>query len=325
MKAAIRENYGGPEVIEIREVEIPTPKPNEILVKVMATTVNRTDCGVLSGLPYVFRFFIGWPKARIKTLGTDFAGIVESIGEDVKNFQLGDKVWGLRDEGLASQAQYMTIKEDTAVIPMPENMDYHEAVACAEGAHYALNFTNKIVQHNDFKVLVNGATGAIGSATAQILKSKGIYITAVGNTKNEELVRSFGVDKFYNYEKEDFTQIDDEKYDFICDAVGKSSFGKCKPLLKEKGIYVSSELGPGAENLYLPLITKIKGGKRVIFPIPSDCKGTLKQMKKLIEEAKFKAIIDRTYTIDEISKAYEYVASGQKTGNVIITYHKNEG
>lgn len=321
MKAIVRERYGGPDILEIQELEKPNPKAHEVLVKVYATTVNRTDCGGLTGKPYAVRLFTGFPNPKNKIPGTDFAGQIESIGASVSQFKVGDKVWGLNDDGFASQAQYMTIDENNGIINMPEKMSYDEAVACAEGAHYAINFINKVNLPPECKVLLNGSTGGIGSAAAQILKSKGIYVTAVGNTKNEELVRSFGVDKFYNYEKEDFTELENEKYDFVFDAVGKSTFGKCKPLLKEKGIYISSELGPGAENLYLPLITKLKGGKRVIFPIPSDCKGSLEYMKALIERGEFKAVIDRHYSMEQIKEAYEYVASGQKTGNVIINYH----
>jgi len=319
MKAITRTKYGTPEVLEIKEIEIPSPKKKEVLIRVHATTVNRTDCGILTGKPYLMRAFTGLFKPKLQVLGTDFAGEVVGLGDDVTTFKVGDRVWGLKDEGLSSQAQYMTFHSDKAISHIPENFSYQEAAASAEGAHYAYNFINKVNLEPGAKVLVYGATGAIGTAAVQILKHNQAYVTAVGNTKNMDLIKSLGADKLWNYETEDFTK-DDEKYDFIFDAVGKSSFGACKTLLKPKGVYISSELGPGNENLYLPLLTKIKGGKRVIFPIPSNWKRTITFMTKLIENNEYKAVIDRTYEIEQFKEAYEYVASGQKTGNVVMTF-----
>ncbi len=320
MKAVTRKKYGGIEVLRIIDIPKPETKENEVLVKVYCTTVNRTDCGILTGKPFLIRFFTGLFKPSSLVSGTDFAGEVVGIGNKVSSFKIGDRVWGLNDEGLASQAEFMVIKEKKAIVLIPNNIPYNEAVACAEGAHYAFNFINKVKLKKEHKILINGATGAIGSAALQLIKSQGIKVTAVGNTKNIELIKSLGADKIYNYEKEDFTEIDDEKYDFILDAVGKSSFGACKKLLAPKGIYISSELGPGAENLYLPLITKLKGGKRVIFPIPSNCTRTLNSMNALLEQNKFKSVIDKEYDMKDIAKAYEYVMTGEKTGNVVINF-----
>lgn len=319
MKAITRTKYGPPEVLELREISKPTQKDNELLIRVHATTVNRTDCGILTGKPYIIRAFVGLTKPRDLVPGTDFAGQVEAIGKNVSSFKIGDKVWGLHDEGLSSQAEYMTFREDKAVVKIPEGMSYEEVVACAEGAHYAINFINKLKIDSTTKILVNGATGAIGSAAVQLLKYKGATVTAVGNTKNIDLIKSLGPDKTIDYQKEDFTK-DDEKYHFVFDAVGKSSFPECKHLLIPKGIYVSSELGPNAQNLYLPLITKIKGGKRVVFPFPYNCKKSIIYLSKILSEGKFKPIIDKIYQPEQIVEAYNYVASGQKTGNVIISF-----
>jgi len=203
---------------------------------------------------------------------------------------------------------------------MPDGISFSEAAACAEGAHYAFNFVNKVRLKQGDKVLVNGATGAIGSAALQILKSRNIYVTAVGNTPNLDLLKELGADKVIDYEKEDFTEVDTELYDFIFDAVGKSRFSKCKRLLTQKGVYISSELGPGAENLFLPFLTKLRGGKRVIFPLPLNKKQSLLSLKGLFEEGKFRAVIDRHYTPDQIAKAYKYVMTGQKTGSVVIDF-----
>lgn len=319
MKAITRTKYGSPEVLEVREIPKPVPKDNELLVRVHATTVNRTDCGILTGKPYLIRAFVGLTKPRHLVPGTDFAGMVEAIGKNVSDFKIGDRVWGLHDEGVQSQAEYMTIRAGKSAVKIPEGFSYQEVVACAEGAHYANNFINKVKIDSSTKVLVNGATGAIGSAAIQLLKYHGAKVTAVGNTKNMDLVKSLGPDKTIDYQKEDFTK-DDEQYHFIFDAVGKSSFPECKHLLLPKGVYISSELGPNAQNLYLPLITKIKGGKRVIFPLPVNCKKSIVFMSKLLSEGKFKPVIDRVYQPEQSIEAYNYVASGQKTGNVIINF-----
>ena len=187
-----------------------------------------------------------------------------------------------------------------------------------EGAHYAYNFITKVKFQPGQKVLVNGATGAIGSAAVQLLKHFGINITAVCNTENIALVKSLGADRVIDYTKEDFTK-DEQQYHFVFDAVGKSSFGKCKPLLLPGGIYVSSELGPGLENLYLPLITAIRGGKKVIFPFPVNVKRSILLINNLLEQGKFKPVIDRKYPLEKITEAYNFVVTGQKTGNVVIT------
>lgn len=324
MKAITRNQYGNSDVLQISHIGKPVPSSKEVLIRVHFTTINRTDCGILTGKPFAIRFFTGLFKPSSKVTGTDFAGEVVEIGQNVKNFKVGDRVWGLNDEGLASQAEYMTMDENKAICLIPKNISYQEAVAAAEGAHYAYNFVNKVHLEKGNKVFVNGATGAIGSAALQILKSQGIYVTATGNSKNIALLKSLGADKIYNFEKEDFTEIDKEKYNFIFDAVGKSSFGKCKKLLVENGIYISSELGPNAENLYLPLLTKFKRGKRVIFPVPQNCKRSLLFIKQLMEKGKFKAVIDRYYQPEEIKEAYKYVMSGQKTGNVLINFSSNQ-
>ena len=319
MKAVTRTKYGSPSVLKIQEVEKPAAKADEVLVRVYNTTVNRTDCGILWGKPYAIRLFTGVFKPSSDITGTDFAGKIEAIGKDVTAFQVGDRVWGFHDEGLASHAQYMVIKAKKAIAKIPKGITYEEACASAEGAHYAYNSILRVKLNPGDKALVNGATGAIGSAVVQILKHMGVKVTAVGNTKNIEMIKSLGADKVYNYEKEDFTK-DDGRYHFISDAVGKSSFPRCKHLLLPKGIYISSELGPNAQNLYLPLITKIKGGKRVLFPIPLNCRRSVLNMNKLLETKKFKPVIDRVYKMDAIAEAYTYVRSGQKTGNVIIDF-----
>ena len=318
MKAAMREKYGPPEILRIVETERPSPKDNEILVRVFSATVNRTDCGILWGYPFIIRFFTGLSKPKFRITGTDFAGEIEETGKNVTAFKVGDKVWGLNDNGLGSHAEYMVIGEDDPILAIPSNMTFSQAAACPEGAHYAINFVNKVKLVPGQKVLVNGATGAIGSAALQVLKYYGVYVTAVCNTKNMELVKSLGADKVIDYTQEDFTK-DPEKYDFVFDAVGKSTFGKCKSLLKQHGIYISSELGPGAQNVYYALLTRLLGGKKVKFPLPVNIKLSMDLIQDLVEKGRFKPVIDREYPLDKIREAYHYVASGQKTGNVVLS------
>lgn len=317
MKAVIHKEYGPPSVLKIQNIGKPTPKDNEVLIRVYATTVNRTDCAMLKAKPFIMRFFTGMLKPKKSILGTDFAGQIEAVGKNVISFKVGDRVFGLDDSGLSSHAHYMTLQEDKAIAIMPKGSSYEEAAASLEGAHYAYNIINKVAIEKDQKILVNGATGAIGSALVQLLKYYEANVTAVCNTKNIALVKSLGATVVIDYSKEDFTQTN-EKYAFVFDAVGKSSFTKCKPLLKSGGIYISTELGWMAENLFYALFTSFISNKKVIFPIPSDCKSSVLLIKKIIEEGFFKAVIDKTYLLEDIAEAFTYVEKGEKTGNVVI-------
>lgn len=316
MKASIRRKYGSSNQIKIEDIEKPIPKDNEVLIRVYATTVNRTDCANLTAKPFIMRFVLGFFKPRKIILGTDFAGEVLSLGKNVKSFRIGDKVFGFNDMGSESQAEYITIV-DSDLFLIPENINYKQAAASLEGAHYAYTFIHKVNIQSGQKILINGATGGIGSALLQFVKQYDVQITATCNTKNVNLIKSLGAVKIYDYTKEDFTD-DKEKYDFIFDAVGKSTFGKCKPLLKEKGIYISSELGPYSQNLFYAITTSISNNKKVIFPVPYSTKKTILYIMELLKKEKFKPVIDREYLLEDISLAYEYVLSGEKTGNVII-------
>lgn len=310
--------YGPPEVVALREVEKPVPKDNEVLIKVYATTVNRTDCGFRSAEYIVSRFFSGLFKPKNKTLGNEFAGVVEAIGKDVTLFAIGDRVFGYNDKTFGAHAEYMTIGENEAITTMPSNVTYEDAAPITEGGHYALcdiRAAKVTVGHN---VLIYGATGSIGSAAVQLAKYFGATVTAVCNTKNVELVKSLGADTVIDYTAQDFTKIG-QTFDLVFDAVGKSSFGACKPLLKKKGIYISTELGKNAENILFALITPIFGNKKVLFPLPTSNKEDVVFLKELVEMGKYKPVIDRYYKLEQIIDAYQYVETGQKTGNVVIT------
>jgi NADPH:quinone reductase-like Zn-dependent oxidoreductase len=317
MKAAVRYTYGPVESIQVLDIPIPEPKSNEIRVKVMATTVNRTDLGVLTGKPYLMRAFAGFPKPSKPVTGTDFAGIVDKVGEGVTEFNLGDRVWGLQDNGAGTHAEFACIPLKTAVMKIPEGVGFEEIVACAEAAHYAYNFLNKVKLEPGNQVLVNGGTGAIGSAAIQLLKSKGISVTAVCHEINVEKVKALGADRVIALEKEDFTKEKIE-YDFVFDAVGKSRFLLCKPILKPNGIYISTELGPNWENITLALTTPILGGKKVIFPLPLDILDSMNHIQNLLLKGEFKPLTDRIFPLDQVREAFAYVASEKKIGNVIL-------
>jgi len=318
MQAATRTKYGDPSVLSVMEVARPEPKPNEVLIKVHATTVNRTDIGVLTGKPFVFRFFTGLFRPRYSITGTDFAGQIIEVGSNFKDYSIGDKVWGFLDYGLPTHAEYFVMQESGNMVKIPNDWSYNDIVSCGEGAHYARNFINKVNLKSGQKALVNGATGGIGSALIQILIHHNIEVDAVCATPNIELIKSLGANHVYDYLTEDFTKTS-TKYDYLFDAVGKSDFNKCKPILMPKGIYISSELGPGAENLYLPLTTLYLKGKRVIFPFPVDIKASLAFMNKIIEEGHYIPVIDRIYPLEQIAEAFSYVMTGQKIGNVVIS------
>jgi NADPH:quinone reductase-like Zn-dependent oxidoreductase len=317
MKAAIHTKYGPPEVVKIMEIDKPVPKVNEVLIKVYATTVNRTDCGFRSAEYFVSRFFSGLLRPKFKTLGNEFAGVTEAVGKKVTSFTIGDKVFGYNDYKFGAHADYMTLAEDEAIAKMPSNLSFTEAAPLTEGAHYALCDIRAAKVKSGQNVLIYGASGAIGSAAVQLVKQIGARITAVCNTKNVEIVKSLGADQVIDYMQQDFTKTD-QKFDFIFDTVGKTSFVKCKSLLSKKGIYISTELGKNGENIFYALTTPLFGGKKVLFPLPTISKEDVVFIKELVESGKYKPVIDRQYKLEQIVEAYKYVESGQKTGNVVI-------
>ncbi|HRH66863.1 MAG TPA: NAD(P)-dependent alcohol dehydrogenase [Bacteroidia bacterium] len=317
MKAIVYTNYGPPEVARLMEVANPKPKDNEVLIKVCASTVNRTDSGFRSAEYFISRFWSGLFRPKHQILGCEFAGIIEETGKGVTTFRKGDKVFGYNDKTCGGHAEYLTIAEHDAIAFLPNNLNYYEAAPLTEGAHYALNNIKASRIEKGQNAMVYGATGAIGSAAVQLLKHFGTKVTAVCNTKNVELVKSLGADVVIDYQTQDFTKTEN-KYQFIFDAVGKSSFGQCKPLLTEKGIYISTELGKNTENIFLALTTPLWGGKKVLFPIPTIKKEDVIFFKELVERGEYKPVIDRYYTLEQIVEAYKYVETGQKTGNVVL-------
>jgi NADPH:quinone reductase-like Zn-dependent oxidoreductase len=317
MKACIYKKYGPPEVVSLAEVEMPVPKSNEILIKVKYATVNRTDCGFRSAEYFISRFFSGLLKPKNQILGNEFAGIVAEIGSEVTGFKIGDKVFGYNDKTFGAHAEYLCLNEKSNLALIPENIQLNHAAAICEGAHYALCDIRAAKVKAGDEVLVYGATGAIGSSAVQLLKHFGAHVTAVCNTQNVDLMLSLGADKVIDYQKEDYTQSP-EKFDLIFDAVGKSSFKIGKKVLKERGIYISTELGKHGANVWLALLTPIFSKKKVLFPIPFIYLEDVQFLAGLVLVNEFKPLIDRTYSMEEIVEAYQYVESAQKVGNVLL-------
>jgi NADPH:quinone reductase-like Zn-dependent oxidoreductase len=317
MKAIIHARYGSPEVLQMAEVPRPTPKDNEVLIKVHATTVNRTDCGFRSAEYFISRFFSGLFRPKNQILGNEFAGEIEAVGMNVKSFHPGDKVFGYNDITFGAYAEYMVMAESGPIAILPVGLTFEEAAPITEGGHYALCDIRAAKVGKGQKVLINGATGAIGSAAVQLCHYFGAEVTAVCATPHLELVISLGAMEVIDYKNQDFTKLN-KTFDFVFDAVGKSTFGKCRSLLKKGGIYISTELGPGGQNPFLALITPLLGGKKLLFPIPTINKHDVLFLKELVEAGQFKPVIDRKYLLDQIIEATRYVETGQKTGNVVI-------
>ena len=318
MKASVHTKYGSPDVLRLAEVERPVPKDDEVLIRVRATTVNRTDCGFLRGEPFIVRLFSGLLRPKATILGSELAGEVEAAGKDVTSFRQGDQVFGLTGMHFGAHAQYVCLPEDAPIAAKPANMDYEEAAAVCDGAMLAIAFIRRTDPGEGRRILVNGASGSIGSAAVQLATYYGAQVTAVCNTMNVELVRSLGADAVIDYTSEDFTRCG-QKFDAVFDAVGKSSFRRCSKLLKEGGIYLSSDLGFLAQNPLLSLWTPGIGRKRIKFPIPKVNKKDVCFFKELVEAGKYKAVIDRRLPLERIVEAYRYVETGQKTGNLVIT------
>jgi NADPH:quinone reductase-like Zn-dependent oxidoreductase len=318
MKAAVRTSYGPPSVVRVIEIDAPQPGPGELLVRVRATTVNRTDRGYRAGEPWLIRPFSGVLRPRVRVLGTEFAGVVEAVGDGVARFAPGDRVCGYNERTFGAHAELMTIAEDGSVVPMPTGSTFDEAAPSFEGSHYALANLRAAKVGAGTDVLVYGATGAIGSAAVQLAKALGANVTAVCRGEHVALVEGLGADRVIDYTAEDFTAGGDT-YDLVFDAVGKTSFAQCKRLLRPGGVYESTDLGPFPWNPLLALTTRVGGTRRVLFPLPRDNQEVVGYLRDRIEAGELRPLIDRTYVLGDIVAAYEYVETGLKVGNVVIT------
>jgi len=321
MLASVNTQYGPPEVIKIQEIKKPVPKDSELLIKVYASTVNRTDCGFRSAEYFISRFFSGLLKPKFKVLGNEFSGEIVEVGGNVNMFKIGERVFGYDEVNFGSHAEYKVIAQSGSIVTMPDNLSYLEAAPVCEGAHYALCIIKAAKVTKGQNVLVYGATGGIGSAGVQLLKYFGAQVTAVCHSNHLDIVKSMGADQVIDYTSQDYTNTK-TKYDFVFDSVGKTSFGKCKPALSAEGIYISTELGKNWENIFLALKGKLTKGKRVLFPLPTIDKSDVEFLKELVVTGKFKPLMDRVYPLHEIVDAYRYVETGQKLGNVVIQIQK---
>lgn len=321
MKAVVYTRYGSPDVLHIEEIDKPVPKANEILVKVHATTVNRTDNATTKAIPFAARIVTGLFRPKHPTPGSEFAGEVEAIGRDVTTLKVGERVFGFCDQGARAQAQYLVIRADHAVT-IPEGISYTQAAASSEGVHYGYNFINKIKTQPGQYALVYGASGTIGSALVQLFNYFDVKVTAVCGARNIDKLKVLGANKVFDYTQEDFTR-DTLRYHHIVDAVGKISFFKVRHLLVKGGYYGSTDLGFLGQNIFLPLITPLLGPliqyKRTIFPFPVDVPASLALVRRMLVEGKFTPLIDREYPLEQIVDAYRYVEKGHKSGNVVIS------
>ena len=313
MKAVVREHYGPAEVLRIAEVEKPVPKDDELLVRVHATTVTRTDIHMRMAKPFIWRFMLGLRRPKEHVLGVEFAGVVEAVGASVTTFSVGDRVFGARN---ASHAEYVCVRESRLVAHMPEGMSFEEAAAVTDGFYQGYGNLKHAKVGENTRLLVYGASGALGTAAVQLGKHYfDAHVTAVCNTKNLELVRALGADEVVDYLEDDFTKGSD-RYDVVLDAVGKHSFRRSRRVLAENGLYVATDW---LYNFPLVWLTKLVGKKKVVFTVERPTQEDVLLLKELIEAGKYRAVVDRTYPLEDVVEATRYVESWQKTGNVVLT------
>lgn len=316
MKAVINDRYGSPDILEIREIPTPEPQAGEILVRVHATTVSRTDSCALRAHPFFVRLVTGLLRPKRTVLGLDFAGKVEAVGKGVAKFKQGDRVFGLTPGGYGAHAEYVCLSADSAVTVMPPAKKFHEVVVC-EGAWYANTYLKKFNLSPDHKILIYGASGAIGTSAVQLSKIYGANVTAVVSTPHLDLARQLGADRVVDYTAEDFTKTEDS-FDFVLDAVGKTSYFQCRPLLKPEGVFAATDLGPWWQNVILATWSTLTGTERVVFPTPRQNPSFVEFLKERIQAGEFRAVIDREYPLRNIAEAYRYVETEQKAGIVVI-------
>lgn len=319
MKAIICTKYGPSEVLQLKEIEKPTPRDNEVLIKIYATTATSPDCLMRSGKSLLGRMIMGLKKPRTKYRipGLELAGKVEAVGKDVKRFREDDQVYGFTGFSPGAYAEYKCMSETGSLAIKPSNITYEEAAAIVDGGTTALFFLKDKAQiKSGEKVLINGASGSMGTAVVQLAKYFGAEVTGVCSTRNLELVKSLGADKVIDYTKEDFTK-NGETYDIIFDVVSRSSFSRCKTSLKQNGRYIVTIQGlvPIVQTLW----TKVAGNKKVIFSWSIDKGKALVFLRELIEAGKFKAILDRCYPLEQVTEAHQFIEKGHKKGSVVIS------
>jgi NADPH:quinone reductase-like Zn-dependent oxidoreductase len=316
MRAVVYDRYGPPDVLRLEDVDRPVPTDDEVLVKIHATTVNRTDCGWRGAKPFFARYFIGLRRPKRRTLGMELAGEVEAVGAAVTEFDVGDRVFGIK--GFGAHAEFVCMRESAALVHMPAGMSFEEAAAVCDGACIALSCLRGADLREGRSIVVYGASGSVGTAGVQLAKHFGAHVTAVCNTKNVELVRSLGADEVIDYLQEDFTK-NGKTYDVVFDAVGLHSFRRCRRSLKPGGMFIETDLGFMWHAPLLALLTRWIGDKKVTIGVAKYKKTDVLFLKELIEAGKYRAVIDRRYPLEEVVEATRYVETRQKTGNVVLT------
>ena len=317
MKAIVYESYGRPEVLQLKEVEKPTPKANEVLVRIYATAVNSGDVRMRKADPWAVRLMLGLIRPKIRILGVVLAGEIEAVGKDVTLFKEGDSVYGMTGMSFGAYAEYKCLPEDGVLAIKPASLTYKEAAAIPFGGNTALHFLRKAKIQAGQKVLIYGASGAVGTSAVQLAKYFGAEVTGVCSTANVAMMKSLGADKVIDYNKEDFSK-NGETYDIVFDTVGRSPFSGSLKSLKKNGYYlrvVHMSLSPVIRGLW----TSLTSSKKVIGGVATEKAENLIFLNSLIEAAQLKPVIDRTYPIEEIVEAHEYVEKGHKKGNVMIT------
>ena len=315
MKAAVYTQYGQPEVLQVKQVEKPAPNKNEILLRIKATAVNSGDWRLRKADPFAVRFIFGLLKPKINILGSVFSGEVESVGEDVKHFKVGDFVFGHTDMSFGAYSEYKCLPENSSIALKPANVSHKEAAVIPFGGVTALHFIKKAAIKPGQKVLVVGASGAVGSAAVQLAKSYGANVTGVCSTSNIDLVKSIGADKVIDYTKEDFTESG-ETYDVIFDAVKAISVSRSLKSLNKNGIMILS--AAGMPEMIQGVWISMTSNRKVVTGVISHTAADIIFLKELVEAGKFKPVIDRTYSLEQIAEAHVYVEKGHKKGNVAI-------
>jgi NADPH:quinone reductase-like Zn-dependent oxidoreductase len=318
MRAVVHDRYGPPEVLRLAEVERPGPKDDEVLVKVHASTVTRTDIGFRSSEYFFTRAFTGLLRPKRKIPGLELAGVVEAVGAAVTQFQVGDEVFGIKG---GANAEYICVRENGVLAHKPAGMTFEEAAAVCDGALVARTCLSTADLRKGRTIVVYGASGSIGTAAVQLGKHFEAEVTAVCNAKNVEVVRSLGADEVIDYLKEDFTK-NGKTYDVVFDAVGKHSFRRCRRSLKPGGIYITTDLGFMWHVPLLALLTRWFGSRRATLGIGKYRREDVLLLKELIEAGKYRAVVDRTYPLEDVVEATRYVETGQKTGNVVLTVNR---
>jgi NADPH:quinone reductase-like Zn-dependent oxidoreductase len=322
MRAFVHDRYGPPDVLRLEEVERPVPEADEVLVRIHATTVNRTDAGLRSAELFISRFVTGLLRPKNRILGMELAGEVHAVGPAVTEFKVGDAVFG--GTGFGAWAEFVCMRESASLALKPASMTFEEAASVFDGASLALACLRKAGPLQGRSIVVYGASGSVGTAGVQLAKHFGADVTAVCSTRNVELVTSLGADEVVDHTKEDFTK-NGKTYDVIFDAVGKTSFRRCRRSLKTRGTYIETDLGFMWHVPWLLLLTRWIGDKKVKMGITRYAKKDLLFFKGLIEAGEYRAVIDRRYPLEDVVAASRYVETGQKTGNVVLTIAAGRG